>query len=303
MSVTPGAGLPVTACATGAQGARPRPSRQASEGATPGRPPPACAPRGASRRFGFAHGLGLSLLLHALLVLPWLAGNWFASSSPPPRSPLAVDLFGMVSRRQVQQQQLGEKDGKEAARPAEAQQARTPPPQAAARKAVREKKTRAETAHAAPSPVRVDKPLEKTEEARPEQAEQAEQAAPPSAQPAAAAPPPRGAAEQRVQQTVQARDEEADAIRKYVAGLTKTIRRRLAYPPEAREAGYTGEPIIGFTITESGDIPANSVSVQRSSGHASLDEAAMRAILDSAPLERPPRRMEVTITLSFARKP
>ena len=299
MSVTSGAGLPVTASATGAQGARPRPSRQAERGrATPGRPPPAGAPRGASRRFGFAHGLGLSLLLHALLVLPWLAGNWFASPPPPPRNPLAVDLFGMVSRRQVQQQQLGEKDGKEAARPAEAQQARTPPPQAAARKAVREKKTRAETAHAAPSPVRVDKPLEKTEE---EQPEQAAQAAPPAAQPAAAAAPPRGGAEQRVQQTVQARDEEADAIRKYVAGLTKAIRRRLAYPPEAREAGYTGEPIIGFTITESGDIPADSVSVQRSSGHASLDEAAMRAILDSAPLERPPRRMEVTITLSFAR--
>ncbi|MFS2053864.1 hypothetical protein ACEN8K_34050, partial [Variovorax sp. CT11-76] len=53
----------------------------------------------------FAIGLGLSVLLHAALVLPWLV-RARPEASPPPREQLVVDLLGMVSNRQVEQQQV-----------------------------------------------------------------------------------------------------------------------------------------------------------------------------------------------------
>lgn len=229
----------------------------------------------------FAIGLGLSVLLHAALVLPWLV-RARPEASPPPREQLVVDLLGMVSNRQVEQQQV--------ARPAE------PPPAAPQPKPVARKETR-ERAPAprqvAPSPVQVAR-VEEPVRAPPE---------PPTQAPVGAPPPVANAAEEeRMQQTVRARDDGADALRKYLAGLRKAIQGKLVYPVEAREAGYVGAPTIRFTLTEEGNILSGSLAVAKSSGYPVLDESAMRAAQAGAPFEKPPRRMEVAIAIGFVQE-
>lgn len=51
--------------------------------------------------------------------------------------------------------------------------------------------------------------------------------------------------------------------------------RYLFYPPEAVERGLEGEAVVMLFLDESGD--ALAVRLERSSGHAILDEAAVRA--------------------------
>ena len=105
-----------------------------------------------------------------------------------------------------------------------------------------------------------------------------------------------------MQQTVRARDDGADALRKYLAGLRKAIQGKLVYPVEAREAGYVGAPTIRFTLTEEGNILSGSLAVAKSSGYPVLDESAMRAAQAGAPFEKPPRRMEVAIAIGFVQE-
>ncbi|MGQ2993786.1 TonB family protein [Variovorax sp.] len=229
----------------------------------------------------FAIGLGLSVLLHAALVLPWLV-RARPEAPPPSREQLVVDLLGLVSNRQVEQQQV--------ARPAE------PPPPTPQPKPVARKETRERAPvprQVAPSPVQVAR-VEEPVRAAPE---------PPTQTPVAAQPPVANAAEEdRMQQTVRARDDGADALRKYLAGLRKAIQGKLVYPAEAREAGYVGAPTIRFTLTEEGNILSGSLAVAKSSGYPVLDESAMRAAQAGAPFEKPPRRMEVAIAIGFVQE-
>jgi len=227
----------------------------------------------------FAIGLGLSVLLHAALVLPWLV-RARPETPPPLREQLVVDLLGMVSNRQVEQQQV--------TRPAEPPPP-TPPPKPVARKEVRERPQAPR--QVAPSPVQVAR------------AEEPVRASPEPQQQVAAPPPVANAAEEdRMQQTVRARDDGADALRKYLAGLRKAIQGKLVYPAEAREAGYVGAPTIRFTLTEEGNILSGSLAVAKSSGYPVLDESAMRAAQAGVPFEKPPRRMEVAIAIGFVQE-
>ncbi|WP_208507572.1 TonB family protein [Variovorax paradoxus] len=227
----------------------------------------------------FAIGLGLSVLLHAALVLPWLV-RARPEAPPPLREQLVVDLLGMVSNRQVEQQQV--------ARPAEPPPP-TPPPKPVARKETRERPQAPR--QVAPSPVQVAR------------AEEPVRASPEPQQQVAAPPPVSNAAEEdRMQQTVRARDDGADALRKYLAGLRKAIQGKLVYPAEAREAGYVGAPTIRFTLTEEGNILSGSLAVAKSSGYPVLDESALRAAQAGAPFEKPPRRMDVAIAIGFVQE-
>jgi protein TonB len=242
----------------------------------------------ARTRMRLALGLGLSLLLHGALALPWLLGGWF-EPPPPQRNQLVVDLFGMVSQRQVEQQRAGAEPDK----PPEARREQAPPPKPAPkpvpRQAVPRKAAPEKPALQAASPVQVAEPQEHSAEAP------AQPSAPPEPAPAAGS-----ARQDQAPQTIQQRDtSEADAIRKYLAGLKKAIQANMVYPAQARELGYTGVPVIRFTLTESGDILPGSLAVHRSSGHAVLDDSALQAVLDSAPRPPPPRRMNVVLDLYF----
>jgi protein TonB len=239
-------------------------------------------------RLVFAVGLGISVLLHAVIVLPWLMGDRVAAK-PPRHEQLRVDLLGLVSNRQSEQQLAGQPSPPEKtamAEPPRAQPA-APPQKPAARKETRERPVVAR--QAAPSPVQVAPLAEASAPTQPD----------PPVQAAAAPPPATGAEEERTQQTVRARNTDADALRKYLASLKKAIQGKLVYPAEAREAGYVGAPTIRFTLTESGSILSGSLAVQKSSGYPVLDESAMRAALAGAPFEKPPRQMDVAIAVAF----
>ena len=154
------------------------------------------------------------------------------------------------------------------------------------------------TARKAPSSVKVKALPEKTEiKPEPEQqpAQQAANAAPPSSEQTI----PKGADAQQMPQTLKSRELDASLIRKYLAGLKQAIQSHLQYPREARDSGYVGAPVIRFTITESGDILSGSLGVHKSSGSALLDEKALLAARDAAPMAKPPRQMAVTITVAF----
>ncbi|SHH24571.1 energy transducer TonB [Pollutimonas bauzanensis] len=257
-------------------------------------------------RFTLAHGLAVSLLLHGALGLTWLAAGR-AAPPPPQRAPLMVELFGMVSDRQVQERQAGS----EADRPAEAPQDAVPPaPEepiqqevAVAKEETPEEEVAEEPEaekeapekppeYTAPSPVQVEKP-KKVAKAKPQaQARPARQAVAPT-------PPAKRDQEARIQQTIQARETEADMLRRYVSEVSKTIAGHLVYPPAALKAGYVGNPMIRLTITESGDIQPGSLAIEKSSGYAMLDDNALQAAQASAPFPRPPRRIQVKTRLFF----
>lgn len=140
-----------------------------------------------------------------------------------------------------------------------------------------------------PSPVQVERPVEAPTPA-------------PTVPVISAPAAPAADDETRVQQTLQPRETEATLMRKYLVGLRKAIQSRLVYPAEARQGGYTGAPVIRFTITDSGAILPGSLAVHASSGHAVLDDNALRAALAGAPFERPPRQMDVVIAVAFAQE-
>lgn len=239
---------------------------------------------GASRRrFGMRHGLLLSLLVHGAVALPLLAGDWLRPS-PPRRDPLVFELFGMVSNRQAAQQELGTPE----ARAAMTANKPAPTPKAAPKPPVVKLDTPPPRALQASSPVVVAKAAE--------QAEPAPQPAPPAEQ---QAPTVQGAQQAQVQQTLQRQPTEADLIRQYAMSLTRTIRDKLVYPPELRATGHVGTPLVRFVVTESGEVLPGSLVMARSSGHADLDAAALKAVAAMVPFPRPPRQMPVGVPIEF----
>jgi len=97
-------------------------------------------------------------------------------------------------------------------------------------------------------------------------------------------PPPTQATSQDDQTTVEqhiaTRETEETLMKRYLAALKKNIQSHL----------------------ESGEIQPDSLSVQTSSGSALLDASALKAAQAAAPFMPPPRRMNVSIGLSFFRE-
>ena len=69
-----------------------------------------------------------------------------------------------------------------------------------------------------------------------------------------------------------------------------------------RKSGIEGISTITFTIMESGDIRGNSLRVKKSSGYSELDANALKSALASAPFEKPPKELNVSIAVAFTRK-
>jgi protein TonB len=89
----------------------------------------------------------------------------------------------------------------------------------------------------------------------------------------------------------------ADYVRRNYNYIQRRIRDRLVYPAPARRAGIQGVTEIAFTIHEDGRV--STVTIQKSSGHAVLDEAAVETILAAAPFPRPPAPARLAIPISF----
>jgi periplasmic protein TonB len=71
----------------------------------------------------------------------------------------------------------------------------------------------------------------------------------------------------------------------WLPGLLLTRLQKLAYPPEARLNGWEGRVVVRLTIHEDGRI--SDVSVQKSSGHEVLDEAAVKTVRELSRLLLP----------------
>jgi len=228
----------------------------------------------------------ISLVLHALLAFGVLGKN---RSKPPRREELVVQLIGMVSDRQMEQKLRGDVS------PGSVQKAVAPPPKKIEKKAAKKVMMPARNT---PSPVKAIAQPEKIKP-EPEPKQQSEQQTVQVAPSASGTSMPLGAESQQLQQTLKPRESETSLILKYLAGLKRDIQNHLDYPEEARDTGNVGSPTIRFTITESGDILPGSLSINTSSGSAQLDEQALRAARNSAPMAKPPRQMTVTIKVAF----
>ncbi|MGD9157666.1 MAG: energy transducer TonB [Desulfobacteraceae bacterium] len=91
-----------------------------------------------------------------------------------------------------------------------------------------------------------------------------------------------------------------DKTVEYLARLSKTLQKNLVYPKEARKNGIEGVSTVAFTITESGFIKEGSLRVHKSSGYSFLDNNALQSARESAPFEWPPKELNVTISIVFA---
>ena len=76
-------------------------------------------------------------------------------------------------------------------------------------------------------------------------------------------------------------------------GFASLIRGKIAtakiYPPASRRAGHEGKVLIAFTLSKAGQILE--LSIDRSSGHESLDQAAMQAIKTASPYPPIPEKL------------
>lgn len=210
----------------------------------------------------------LSVLIHALPLLPWA---WFATRmpEPQPQNQLTLELFGMVSERQVEEQA-----------PPPPPKEPPPPEKQVVPRMTTTKRTLDQHAVTVPDV--------------PEQVVQREEPPPP-------APPTKvPKTEAQVAQKLAAPVDEQAAIRRYVAALSKALQRKLVYPSGARSAGAIGAPTIAFTLTENGAIEPETLKVYKSSGFALLDESALQAARDAVPFQAPPKRMNIVVAVSFA---
>jgi protein TonB len=72
----------------------------------------------------------------------------------------------------------------------------------------------------------------------------------------------------------------------YLAMVRLRIERHKKYPDAARTRQLEGEVLIYFAITLDGNVEA--AKVTRSSGHSILDNAALKAVRNAAPFQKPP---------------
>ena len=240
-----------------------------------------------SRKFNFYHGLAVSLLLHSSFALPIYFS--LSSLSPPQhrRSKLQIELYGMITERQLEEIRKGSdvtRHGRRAAAPSVARQQVVK---------ANPKEPEKEKTVAMDSPVHVAKADDKPKTT--EQEMQASAASPPSVSSTV------GREVEQKQQTIKFDNQDANRnkAKAYLAKLRKRIQGNLIYPEEARKIGVSAVPTIAFTITESGDIKGGTLRILKSSGYAALDSNAVKSALASAPFEKPSREINVSIAVSF----
>lgn len=219
---------------------------------------------------GFYHWLGVSWLLHCGLILPCVLIGLY-NPSHQNHSKLVIELFGMVADRQQ-----------------EARMEKVIPPPRKVPQIIPQMPKKASEAH---ETVAADMPVyeEKIDET-------------PVPDPSPVVAVADEAVERQRQQSIAHEKQDADKTREYLARLGKRLQANLVYPKEMRKSGIEGISTITFTIMESGDIRGNSLRVKKSSGYSELDANALKSALVSAPFEKPPKELNVSIAVAFTRK-
>lgn len=223
----------------------------------------------------------LSIIMH-LMLFGGAAAAYFYKPSTPPRNVerLVVQLEGMASHTQAEKKIAVEEKKEElplVEKPVE------PPPEPKEKPKPKPKEK--------PAPRKV-KPMEEAviERIKPEEE--------------LPVPAPQAPSDQvdinREEQMLMSVQDDLTAINRYLVSFKKKLAENLIYPKEAKRKEYTGIPTVKLSILMDGSVPADSVSIQKSSGYAALDEAAMEAIKQSSPFPPPPRALEnVAVEIVF----
>ncbi|OPY82232.1 MAG: Gram-negative bacterial tonB protein [Syntrophorhabdus sp. PtaU1.Bin153] len=85
----------------------------------------------------------------------------------------------------------------------------------------------------------------------------------------------------------------------YLAKVARKIRANIIYPEEMRKRGLEGVSRIAFIITQSGEIREGSLRITKSSGYTAFDSGALKSARVSAPFEKPPKELNVSIAVAF----
>ncbi|MDR1912276.1 MAG: energy transducer TonB [Helicobacteraceae bacterium] len=216
-------------------------------------------------KISFASALALSLALHALPFGVYFAAISFRTKPKP--QVLALDTLGIIANRQTEAAQ------EKTAQPIAEAKPQSPPPK--------------------PKP----KPKPKTEAVALPKPPDAEKAPPiESVQ--------TGAKEsEQIKQTIDHSQSDADAIGEYVKEMGRVINRSAVYPKSAQGSGFNGSVVLRIVVLEDGTIANGNVEVTKSSAIAAIDNAAIEAITSNLPLPRPPRKLTISLSVSFSEEP
>jgi protein TonB len=94
----------------------------------------------------------------------------------------------------------------------------------------------------------------------------------------------------------------ASQVNRWETAVFRHLGQRRKIPPDARRRGETGRVLVQFTIDIAGNV--RSVSISRSSGFASLDQAALDLVRTSSPVPRPPdglpaQRLSIGVPIDY----
>lgn len=258
-----------------------------------------------NRRFHFYHWFSVSLILHSGILLPFVL---FSLHTPAQHrgSKLQIELFGMIANRQTEAK-IQRQAPPPPRQPPIVRKPRQAPPKHKTYKTVTAKSpVQVHSDKKKPKSVeRKDKPKPAEREDKPKPANQTIQPIQAQAVPSSDAVP--GTARsgnsnvQQRQQTIGTfAGQRLDINRRYIARLAKQLRSNLAYPEEVRKYGIDGISTVTFVVTKSGDIKSDSLKIKRSSGYPALDNSALMSARTSAPFEKPPKELTVSIAVEFS---
>lgn len=245
--------------------------------------PPLTPPRAPQPhpRFGFAHGLAVSLLIHAVLG----GLGWFVALPEPvadTSETLVVELDGLLADTQQEEKQAV------APVPPPAPSLEQPPPQ----------QRQAAPPPPPPAPAEPEKSESDVPEEVPPLAAPAQAAPTPPAAPAVVTPPD----ESQKAQSIASKPDEQMLLQQYGARLAKRVQSSLVYPDEERSARAQGTVKVAFAIRADGSVDPGSLRVVTGSGRSRLDAAALATIRQSAPYPPPPKPATIAFSLFFGKK-
>jgi len=86
-----------------------------------------------------------------------------------------------------------------------------------------------------------------------------------------------------------------------VEEVRRAIDRQLVYPLGARRMGWTGRVVVAFELDERGQV--SQLTILKSSGFRSLDNAAIEGVRQAAPFEAPSTRVRIAVPVVFGLGP
>jgi len=263
----------------------------------------------------FRHWIGVSLLLHAAVLLPLLLT--MTSGEPPVvrKENLNVELFGMVTELPVEELVKEGSPGipdlpfsppkpKPAAPPEPAKETPVEEPAQETTAVMAEIPANIEPLPVYESPVVVSLPAGAdislpTASYNATGAEGGDGLSVPAMSGGSGGSGGTDAVNQRGKSVNSGGAGEANPLNIYTTRVANRLQANLVYPEKMRRDGIEAVTTIAFTITGSGQIKRNSLNVRKSSGYKEMDDNAVRAARESAPFDKPPKELSLVIDVAF----